>query len=153
MDEVLASVAETIKNFAVIYLVDITEVCRRKILTAGVPIAPFYLLFKSMWRCISCTMPDFQCHKVYRPNPNEQEAKVSMIFIIVAAANKWFQIIKSWRVSCLQHLQMCLEGKLSGDATAVPPNSSLQITLELVLWILDDDKKVVKKILAGGEGF
>ncbi|KAL6587616.1 hypothetical protein OROMI_000594 [Orobanche minor] len=95
MDEVLASVAETIKNFAVIYLVDITEVCRRKILTAGVPIAPFYLLFKSMWRCISCTMPDFQCHKVYRPNPNkfcytcetldtldEQEAKVSMIFII-----------------------------------------------------------------------
>ncbi|MBA0666644.1 hypothetical protein Gotur_021757 [Gossypium turneri] len=26
MDEVLASVAETIKNFAVIYLVDITEV-------------------------------------------------------------------------------------------------------------------------------
>ncbi|KAL6587617.1 hypothetical protein OROMI_000595 [Orobanche minor] len=72
---------------------------------------------------------------------------------MVAAANKWFQIIKSWRVSCLQHLQMCLEGKLSGDATAVPPNSSLQITLELVLWSLDDDKKVVKKILAGGEGF
>uniref|UniRef100_A0A7C9EMT0 peptidylprolyl isomerase n=1 Tax=Opuntia streptacantha TaxID=393608 RepID=A0A7C9EMT0_OPUST len=45
----------------------------------------------------------------------------------------------------------------SGDEGAVPPNATLQITLELVSWktvsFVTDDKKVVKKILKEGEGF
>ncbi|XP_057455742.1 peptidyl-prolyl cis-trans isomerase FKBP62-like [Lotus japonicus] len=44
-----------------------------------------------------------------------------------------------------------------GDEGAIPPNATLQITLELVSWktVTDvtDDKKVVKKILKEGEGF
>ncbi|KAK6141293.1 hypothetical protein DH2020_024962 [Rehmannia glutinosa] len=45
----------------------------------------------------------------------------------------------------------------SGDEGAVPPNASLNITLELVSWKtvsnVTDDKKVVKKILKEGEGY
>lgn len=45
----------------------------------------------------------------------------------------------------------------SGDAAAVPPNASLQITLELVSWktvsYVGDDKKIIKKILTEGEGY
>ncbi|XP_074268499.1 peptidyl-prolyl cis-trans isomerase FKBP62-like [Silene latifolia] len=45
----------------------------------------------------------------------------------------------------------------SGDASAVPPNATLEITLELVSWKtvsnVTDDKKVVKKILKEGEGY
>ncbi|KAJ8428476.1 hypothetical protein Cgig2_029929 [Carnegiea gigantea] len=45
----------------------------------------------------------------------------------------------------------------SGDEGAVPPNATLQITLELVSWktvsYVTDDKKVVKKILKEGEGY
>ncbi|XP_021749621.1 peptidyl-prolyl cis-trans isomerase FKBP62-like [Chenopodium quinoa] len=45
----------------------------------------------------------------------------------------------------------------SGDEAAVPPNSTLQIALELVSWKtvsnVTDDKKVVKKILKEGEGY
>jgi len=45
----------------------------------------------------------------------------------------------------------------SGDEGAVPPNATLQITLELVSWktvsYVSDDKKVVKKILKEGEGY
>lgn len=45
----------------------------------------------------------------------------------------------------------------SGDEGAVPPNATLQITLELVSWKtvsnVTDDKKVVKKILKEGEGY
>lgn len=44
-----------------------------------------------------------------------------------------------------------------GDEGAVPPNASLQITLELVSWKtvseVTDDKKVIKKILSEGEGY
>ncbi|XP_058736849.1 peptidyl-prolyl cis-trans isomerase FKBP62-like [Vicia villosa] len=44
-----------------------------------------------------------------------------------------------------------------GDEGAVPPNASLQITLELVSWKtvsdVTSDKKVIKKILKEGEGF
>ncbi|XP_061366694.1 peptidyl-prolyl cis-trans isomerase FKBP62-like [Gastrolobium bilobum] len=44
-----------------------------------------------------------------------------------------------------------------GDEGAVPPNATLQITLELVSWKtvseVTDDKKVMKKILKEGEGF
>ncbi|WJX76110.1 70 kDa peptidyl-prolyl isomerase [Trifolium repens] len=44
-----------------------------------------------------------------------------------------------------------------GDEGAVPPNASLQITLELVSWktVTDvtSDKKVIKKILKEGEGY
>lgn len=40
---------------------------------------------------------------------------------------------------------------------AVPPNASLEITLELVSWKtvseVTDDKKVIKKILKEGEGY
>lgn len=45
----------------------------------------------------------------------------------------------------------------SGDEGAVPPNATLQITLELVSWKtvseVTDDKKVIKKILKEGEGY
>lgn len=45
----------------------------------------------------------------------------------------------------------------SGGEGAVPPNSTLQITLELVSWKtvtgITDDKKVIKKILKEGEGY
>lgn len=45
----------------------------------------------------------------------------------------------------------------SGDEGAVPPNATLQITLELGSWktvsYVTDDKKVVKKILKEGEGY
>ncbi|KAK9281012.1 hypothetical protein L1049_003904 [Liquidambar formosana] len=45
----------------------------------------------------------------------------------------------------------------SGQEGAVPPNASLQITLELVSWKtvteITDDKKVIKKILKEGEGY
>ncbi|KAL3358889.1 hypothetical protein AABB24_015798 [Solanum stoloniferum] len=45
----------------------------------------------------------------------------------------------------------------SGDGGAVPPNATLQISLELVTWktvsSVTDDKKVIKKILKEGEGF
>ncbi|WOG85976.1 hypothetical protein DCAR_0105169 [Daucus carota subsp. sativus] len=45
----------------------------------------------------------------------------------------------------------------SGDAAAVPPNASLQITLELVSWktvsYVGDNKKIIKKILKEGEGY
>ena len=45
----------------------------------------------------------------------------------------------------------------SGDVGAVPPNATLQITLELLSWKVvsnvTDDKKVVKKILKEGEGY
>ncbi|KAL6506524.1 Peptidyl-prolyl cis-trans isomerase fkbp62 [Orobanche gracilis] len=45
----------------------------------------------------------------------------------------------------------------SGDQGAVPPNASLNITLELVSWKIvsniTDDKKVVKKTLKEGEGY
>ncbi|XP_049406973.1 peptidyl-prolyl cis-trans isomerase FKBP62-like [Solanum stenotomum] len=45
----------------------------------------------------------------------------------------------------------------SGDGGAVPPNVTLQISLELVTWktvsSVTDDKKVIKKILKEGEGF
>ncbi|KAK7382709.1 hypothetical protein VNO80_01720 [Phaseolus coccineus] len=44
-----------------------------------------------------------------------------------------------------------------GDEGAVPPNASLEITLELVSWKtvsdVTDDKKVIKKILKEGEGY
>ncbi|KAI9077717.1 hypothetical protein K1719_040323 [Acacia pycnantha] len=44
-----------------------------------------------------------------------------------------------------------------GDEGAVPPNASLQITLELVSWKtvseVTDDKKIIKKILSEGEGY
>ena len=44
-----------------------------------------------------------------------------------------------------------------GDEGAVPPNATLQITLELVSWKtvseVTDDKKVVKKILSEGQGY
>ncbi|XWS47180.1 hypothetical protein CRYUN_Cryun14cG0131200 [Craigia yunnanensis] len=45
----------------------------------------------------------------------------------------------------------------AGAEGAVPPNASLQITLELVSWKtvteVTDDKKVIKKILKEGEGY
>ncbi|KAL2486314.1 Peptidyl-prolyl cis-trans isomerase FKBP62 [Abeliophyllum distichum] len=45
----------------------------------------------------------------------------------------------------------------TGDVRAVPPNATLNITLELVSWKtvsnVTDDKKVVKKILKEGEGY
>ncbi|KAL0417502.1 UNVERIFIED_CONTAM: Peptidyl-prolyl cis-trans isomerase FKBP65 [Sesamum radiatum] len=45
----------------------------------------------------------------------------------------------------------------SGSETAVPPNATLNIVLELVSWKtvsnVTDDKKVVKKILKEGEGY
>lgn len=45
----------------------------------------------------------------------------------------------------------------SGEEGAVPPNATLQITLELVSWKtvshVTDDKKVVKKVLKDGEGY
>ncbi|KAM7255038.1 hypothetical protein ACFE04_020279 [Oxalis oulophora] len=45
----------------------------------------------------------------------------------------------------------------SGDEGAVPPNATLEITLELVSWRtvseVTDDKKVIKKILKDGEGY
>ncbi|GAB4841469.1 Peptidyl-prolyl cis-trans isomerase fkbp62 [Ancistrocladus abbreviatus] len=45
----------------------------------------------------------------------------------------------------------------SGDEGAVPPNATLQISLELVSWKtvseVTDDKKVIKKILKEGEGY
>ncbi|KAG5586638.1 hypothetical protein H5410_047072 [Solanum commersonii] len=45
----------------------------------------------------------------------------------------------------------------SGDGGAVPPNATLQISLELVTWktvsSVTDDKKVIKKILKEGEEF
>lgn len=44
-----------------------------------------------------------------------------------------------------------------GDEGAVPPNATLQITLELVSWKtvseVTNDKKVIKKILSEGEGY
>ncbi|WJX91852.1 70 kDa peptidyl-prolyl isomerase [Trifolium repens] len=44
-----------------------------------------------------------------------------------------------------------------GDEGAVPPNATLQITLELVSWKtvseVTDDKKVIKKIVKEGEGY
>lgn len=44
-----------------------------------------------------------------------------------------------------------------GDEGAVPPNATLQITLELVSWKtvseVTGDKKIIKKILKDGEGF
>lgn len=45
----------------------------------------------------------------------------------------------------------------TGNEGAVPPNATLQITLELVSWKtvseVTDDKKVIKKILKEGEGY
>lgn len=45
----------------------------------------------------------------------------------------------------------------SGGEGAVPPNATLQITLELVSWKavteVTDDNKVIKKILKEGEGY
>ncbi|CAN1269314.1 Peptidyl-prolyl cis-trans isomerase FKBP65 [Linum perenne] len=45
----------------------------------------------------------------------------------------------------------------SADGPAVPPNATLQISLELVSWktvtSVTDDKKVIKKILKAGEGY
>lgn len=45
----------------------------------------------------------------------------------------------------------------SGDGAAVPPNATLDITLELVSWKtvsnVTDDKKIVKKTLKEGEGY
>ncbi|GAB4844045.1 70 kDa peptidyl-prolyl isomerase [Ancistrocladus abbreviatus] len=45
----------------------------------------------------------------------------------------------------------------SGSEAAVPPNTTLQITLELLSWKtvseVTDDKKVLKKILKEGEGY
>lgn len=45
----------------------------------------------------------------------------------------------------------------SGDEGAVPPNATLQITIELVSWKavsdITKDKKVLKKILKEGEGY
>lgn len=45
----------------------------------------------------------------------------------------------------------------SGDEGPVPPNATLQITLELLSWKsvteITDDKKVMKKILKEGEGY
>lgn len=45
----------------------------------------------------------------------------------------------------------------SGDESAVPPNATLEITLELVSWKtvsdITKDKKVLKKILKEGEGY
>ncbi|KAJ9176632.1 hypothetical protein P3X46_011921 [Hevea brasiliensis] len=45
----------------------------------------------------------------------------------------------------------------SADEGAVPPNATLQITLELISWKtvseVTDDKKVIKKILKEGEGY
>ncbi|CAI0561168.1 unnamed protein product [Linum tenue] len=45
----------------------------------------------------------------------------------------------------------------SADGGAVPPNATLQITLELVSWktvsSVTDDKKVIKKIVKEGEGY
>lgn len=51
-----------------------------------------------------------------------------------------------------------LKGKLaSGEEAAVPPNATLQISLELVSWKtvteVTPDKKVMKKILKEGEGY
>jgi len=44
-----------------------------------------------------------------------------------------------------------------GEEGAVPPNASLEITLELVSWKtvseVTDDKKVIKKIVKEGEGY
>ncbi|CAK8561600.1 unnamed protein product [Lathyrus sativus] len=52
----------------------------------------------------------------------------------------------------------CEKGKPAhGDEGAIPPNASLQITLELVSWKtvsdVTSDKKVIKKILKEGEGY
>lgn len=45
----------------------------------------------------------------------------------------------------------------SGDEAAVPPNATLQITLELISWKavsdITKDKKVLKKTLKEGEGY
>lgn len=45
----------------------------------------------------------------------------------------------------------------TGNEGVVPPNATLQITLELVSWKtvteVTDDKKVIKKILKEGEGY
>lgn len=50
------------------------------------------------------------------------------------------------------------KGKVaSSDEGTVPPNATLQITLELVSWktvsTITDDKKIVKKILKEGDGY
>ncbi|KAF4370304.1 hypothetical protein G4B88_012988 [Cannabis sativa] len=45
----------------------------------------------------------------------------------------------------------------AGGEGAVPPNATLQITLELISWKtvseITDDKKVIKKVLTDGEGY
>ncbi|KAM6564839.1 hypothetical protein CsatB_024837 [Cannabis sativa] len=45
----------------------------------------------------------------------------------------------------------------AGGEGAIPPNATLQITLELVSWKtvseITDDKKVIKKVLTDGEGY
>lgn len=47
--------------------------------------------------------------------------------------------------------------RATGNEVAVPPNATLQITLELISWKtvseVTDDKKVIKKILKEGEGY
>lgn len=45
----------------------------------------------------------------------------------------------------------------TGDEGAVPPNATLQITLELISWKtvtdITKDKKILKKTLKEGEGY
>ena len=45
----------------------------------------------------------------------------------------------------------------SGDESAVPPNATLNVELELVSWKtvseIGDDKKILKKVLKEGEGY
>ena len=47
--------------------------------------------------------------------------------------------------------------EVTGDEGAVPPNATLQITLELISWKtvtdITKDKKVLKKTLKEGEGY
>ncbi|KAK1397938.1 hypothetical protein POM88_007801 [Heracleum sosnowskyi] len=61
-------------------------------------------------------------------------------------------------ISSLALLKMLKHARLRNcDTAAVPPNASLQITLELVSWktisYVGDDKKIIKKILTEWEGY
>jgi hypothetical protein len=60
MDEILYSVAERVKNFAVIYLVDISDVPDFNKVIVTCPIICFNLLIKII-RCMNCMMTVLLC--------------------------------------------------------------------------------------------
>jgi hypothetical protein len=85
---------------------------------------------------------------------------VSWSFILVATYHYYYLYLlkKFYPLLCCVIDGFGEKGKpVHGDEGAVPPNASLQITLELVSWktVTDvtSDKKVIKKILKEGEGY